>query len=166
MQRISNLSMIAAIGNNNELGLKNQLLCHLPADLKYFKQTTGGHSVIMGDVTWYSLPKKPLPNRKNIVMTLDKTATFPGCEIAYSPEEAIALIGNDDEAFVMGGATIYSLFFNRASKLYITRILSDFEADVFFPKIEDTIWSLSEDLSFPKDEKNCFDLRFQKYILK
>ena len=103
-----NLSMIAAVGDNMELGYQNQLLCHLPADLKYFKKVTTGAPVIMGDKTWISLPKKPLPNRRNIVVTLDDVA-FPDCETVHTLEDAMALVQDAPEAFVMGGATMYRL---------------------------------------------------------
>lgn len=163
---MSNISIIAAIGNNNELGYKNQLLCYLPADLKHFKEVTSGHTVIMGDVTWYTLPKRPLPNRRNIVMTLDKDAKFEGCEVVHSVEEALKAVENEEEAFIMGGATIYKLFINIASKLYITRIHSDFEADVFFPEIEESRWKIAESTFREKDEKNIYNLEFQTLILK
>ena len=102
---MNNISMIAAIGKRNELGLKNQLLCHLPADLKHFKEITSGHTVIMGDVTWHTLPVKPLPKRRNIVMTLDQNAEFESCEVVHSVEEALKAIENEESiAFI-----IYSL---------------------------------------------------------
>ena len=94
---MKNLSMIAAVGQNLELGYKNQLLCHLPVDLKHFKTITSGHSVIMGDRTWESLPKKPLPNRRNIVVTLENVE-FPDCETVHSIEAAMELVKDEDEA--------------------------------------------------------------------
>ncbi|MDR3046374.1 MAG: dihydrofolate reductase [Bacteroidales bacterium] len=162
---VTSLSAIAAVGNNFELGYKNQLLCHLPADLKWFKKITSGHPVIMGDKTWESLTIKPLPNRQNIVMTLDKAAQFQNCDTAYSIEEAIALVADDEEAFIIGGATIYNLFINKINKLYLTKIQSNFEADVYFPKVDFSRWVLKEDLFLPKDEKNIYDLHFQTYEL-
>lgn len=163
---MNNLTIIAAVGNRNELGYKNQLLCHLPADLKYFKEKTMGSPVIMGDVTWASLPKKPLPNRRNIVMTLDKSARFEGCEVVYSVKEALEAVKNEQEAFIMGGATIYKLFINIATKLYLTHIHADFEADVFFPNIDDNRWKLVESIFREKDDKNIYNLDFQTFILK
>ena len=91
---MKNLSMIAAVGENLELGYQNQLLCHLPIDLKHFKEITSGHTVLMGDNTWFSLPKKPLPNRRNIVITLDDVA-FPDCETVHSIEDALDLRRED-----------------------------------------------------------------------
>lgn len=161
-----NLSMIAAVGNNLELGYKNELLCHLPVDLKRFKTLTSGHTVLMGDRTWESLPKKPLPNRRNIVITLNKEADYQDCELAFSIEEALKLVENDDQPFIMGGATIYKLFIDKVETLYLTRMLSDFQADAFFPQFNPEEWDLVEDEFVPKDEKNIYDLRFQTYKKK
>ena len=157
--------MIAAVGENLELGYKNQLLCHLPVDLRHFKEITSGHTVLMGDKTWESLPKKPLPNRRNIVITLDDVI-FPDCETVHSIEDALALLNGEEEAFVMGGATMYRLFLPHAYKLYLTRIVSAFTADVYFPAIKDEDWTLVESEFVPKDEKNAYDLYFQTLIRK
>ncbi len=162
---MKNLSMIAAVGENLELGYKNQLLCHLPVDLRHFKEITSGHTVLMGDKTWESLPKKPLPNRRNIVITLDDV-TFPDCETVHSIEDALVLLNGEEEAFVMGGATMYRLFLPHADKLYLTRIVSAFTADVYFPAIKDEDWTLVESKFVPKDEKNAYDLYFQTLIRK
>lgn len=158
--------MIAAVGKNLELGYQNQLLCHLPADLKYFKEKTSGSPVIMGDRTWESLPKKPLPNRRNIVITLDKTAQFSDCEVVHSIEEAMQLVECEKESFIIGGATIYSLFINRIGKLYLTRIDSEFTADVYFPAINPDDWTLVEERYLEKDDKNTYNLTFQIFERK
>ncbi len=163
---MKNLSMIAAVGKNLELGYQNQLLCHLPADLKYFKEKTSGSPVIMGDRTWESLPKKPLPNRRNIVITLDKTAQFSDCEVVHSVEEAMQLVECEKESFIIGGATIYSLFINRIGKLYLTRIDSEFTADVYFPAIKPDDWALVEESYLEKDDKNPYNLTFQIFERK
>ncbi|MBP1673386.1 MAG: dihydrofolate reductase region [Bacteroidetes bacterium] len=163
---MKNLSMIAAVGKNLELGYQNQLLCHLPADLKYFKEKTSGSPVIMGDKTWESLPKKPLPNRRNIVITLDKTAQFSDCEVVHSIEDAMQLVECEKESFIIGGATIYSLFINRIGKLYLTRIDSEFTADVYFPAINPEEWTLVEENYLEKDEKNPYNLTFQIFERK
>ncbi len=158
---MKNLSMIAAVGQNLELGYQNQLLCHLPKDLKHFKEITSGHTVIMGDRTWDSLPKKPLPNRLNVVVTLEETV-FPDCITVHSVEEVLALAHDGkDEVFVMGGATMYRLFMPYAQTLYLTRILSTFTADVFFPAINEQEWIVTGNEFIPKDEKNIYDLYFQ-----
>lgn len=163
---MKNLSMIAAIGENFELGYQNQLLCHLPADLKYFKEKTSGCPVIMGDRTWESLPRKPLPNRRNIVITLDKNATFQDCEVVHSIEDAMDLVREEKESFIIGGATIYSLFIGLIGRLYLTRIHSDFTADVYFPRFNENEWNLISEQHTPKDEKNQYDLTFQVFEKK
>ena len=163
---MKSLSIIAAIGNHKELGLKNQLLCHLPEDLKRFKLITSGYTVIMGDKTWESLPVKPLPKRRNIVMTLNQNANYDGCELVHSIEELYALLAEEEECFVIGGATIYNLFIDKIDRLYLTRILADFEADVFFPEVDFEKWELKKDEFFEKDERNAYNMRFQCYELK
>ena len=163
---MKNLSMIAAIGENFELGYQNQLLCHLPADLKYFKEKTSGCPVIMGDRTWKSLPKKPLPNRRNIVITLDKNAAYQDCEVVHSIEDAMDLVRDEKESFIIGGATIYSLFIGLIGKLYLTRIHSDFTADVYFPRFNENEWTLISEQHSSKDEKNQYDLTFQIFERK
>ena len=163
---MKNLSMIAAIGENFELGYQNQLLCHLPADLKYFKEKTSGCPVIMGDRTWESLPKKPLPNRRNIVITLDKNAAYQDCEVVHSIKDAMDLVRDEKESFIIGGATIYSLFIGLIGKLYLTRIHSDFTADVYFPRFNENEWTLITEQHSSKDEKNQYDLTFQIFERK
>lgn len=161
------LSIIVAIGEHYEIGRKNQLLCHLPDDLRHFKETTKGHTVLMGENTWLSLPKRPLPNRRNIVLTLEKGKTYEGCEMAYSIEEAVRLCPSEEEAFIMGGASIYQQFFPLCDKLYITRMLSAFpDADVFFPPIDEKDWQLVSEEAHPADEKHCCPFVFQVYEKK
>ncbi len=138
------ISMIAAVGQRLELGNKNQLLCHLSADLKRFKEITKGHAVIMGDRTWESLPFKPLPHRKNVVLSLDHNYKAPGAEVVHSISDAIEMVNDENEVFIIGGATIYKLFMEVADKLYITKINSEFEADAFFPEI-DASWKLTSE---------------------
>jgi dihydrofolate reductase len=155
--------MIAAIGNNFELGKNNRLLCYLPADLKRFKEITSGYPVIMGDKTWESLPVKPLPNRRNIVITLDKNTNYVDCELVHTLDDAVALVKNEEKAFIIGGATIYKLFINRIDTLYLTRIDANFDADVFFPDVDFNQWTLIDESVFEKDEKNGYNMRFQVF---
>jgi len=160
-----NLCMIAAVGKNLELGKNNQLLCHLPADLKRFKAITSGYPVIMGDKTWESLPIKPLPNRRNIVITLNKNAEYPNCEIVHTIDAAVKLVENEEKAFIIGGATIYKLFIDKINTLYLTHIDATFDdADVFFPNVDFNKWKLIEDEVYEKDEKNVFGMRFRVYV--
>ena len=158
-----NLCMIAVVGKNFELGKNNQLLCHLPADLKRFKEITSGYPVIMGDRTWESLPIKPLPKRKNIVITLDKNAIYNDCEVVHTLDDAVGLVKNEEKAFIIGGATIYKLFIDRVDTLYLTRIDAEFEADVFFPTVDFSRWQMMEEVVYEKDEKNAYTMRFQVF---
>jgi dihydrofolate reductase len=158
--------MIAAVGKNLELGKNNQLLCHLPADLKRFKAITSGYPVIMGDKTWESLPVKPLPNRRNIVITLNKNANYEHCEIVHTIDDAVTLVKNEEKAFIIGGATIYKLFIDKIDTLYLTQIEAEFDADVFFPNVDFNKWKLIEEEVYEKDEKNGYKMRFQVFERK
>ena len=127
-------SIIAAIGENNELGYKNGLIWHLPKDLKYFRKTTKGKTIIMGRRTFESLPKM-LPNRKHIVIS--NSEDFPeGVVVYHNIEDLINDLKNtNDEVFVIGGASIYKLFLDLSDKLYLTEINETFEeADTYFPE--------------------------------
>lgn len=134
-------AIIVAIAKDNAIGKDNQLLCHLPGDLKHFKEITTGHTVIMGRNTFFSLPKGALPNRRNIVLSPDDEQ-FPGCETAHSIEEALTLCAREEKAFFIGGAMIYHQTYPLVDKLYLTRVDADFEADTFFPEIDYSSWKL------------------------
>jgi dihydrofolate reductase len=151
-----NISIIVAIAENFAIGKNNDLLFHLPNDLKRFKDITTGHSLIMGRNTLLSLPKWPLPNRRHIVITDNKDDVFPGCEIVFSIDEAIEKVKNEKEAFVIGGGMIYRQFYPLAGKLYLTLVHKPFEADIFFPEIKYSEWDEISCENF-HDEKNGFD---------
>ena len=162
------ISIIVAIAANYAIGKQGGLLCHLPEDLKHFKAVTSGRTVIMGERTFYSLPKHPLPNRRNIVITDQPGKTFDGAEAAYSIDEAVQLANaNKEEAFVIGGGMVYRQFMDIADKLYNTHIHHSWEdADTFFPIIEPEVWrKVSEEPHFA-DENNPFDYTFTEYIRK
>ena len=129
------ISMIAAVDEKNGLGYNNQLLCHLPADLKFFKQTTTGKPIIMGRLTYESIGRQ-LPNRHNIVIS-HQLNDIDGVTIARSLEKAIEVSGHEHEIMIIGGAGIYKQAMPLAQQLYITKIHHQFEADVFFPEILD-----------------------------
>lgn len=154
-----NISIIVAIARNFAIGKNNDLLFHLPNDLKRFKQITSGHTIIMGRNTLLSLPKWPLPNRRHIVITDDPEDNFPGCEIVFSIEEAILKVQNEKEAFIIGGGSIYRQFYPFAGKLYLTLVHKDFDADIFFPEIDYSGW---EEISCEDfyDDKNDFDYSY------
>ena len=158
------ISIIAVIDQNNAIGLNNRLLCHLPNDLKYFKRLTSGRPVIMGWRTYESLPVKPLPNRKNIVICDSLTAFAPGCFLAFSIEEACALCDDAEECFVIGGAQVYRQMMPLAKKLYITRIHHTFTADVWFPEIKSGEWQLQTSEYNEPDEKHPYAYSFEVYL--
>jgi dihydrofolate reductase len=164
------ISIIAAIGKNNEIGQKNTLLWNLPADMKHFKETTSGHTVIMGQKTFESIGR-PLPNRRNIILTKESDYKSNGIEVVNSTEELDNLLKktskNNEENFIIGGGQIYKLFMEKTDKLYITHVDASFpEADAFFPIIDMNIWKKIKTEKHPKDEFNKYDLEFVEYIKK
>ena len=156
------ISLIVVADEHNGIGKNNQLLCHLPADLKYFKQTTTGHHIVMGRKTYDSVGK-PLPNRVNIVITRNSLLSLPGCIVVADLQQAIsyAAENGETELFITGGGTIYAQAMGIANRIYLTRIHHNFEADTFFPVIEPTMWKeLSSEFN-EQDEKNTYDYTFQ-----
>ncbi|MCL2131402.1 MAG: dihydrofolate reductase [Lentimicrobiaceae bacterium] len=159
-----NLSIIVAVGNENAIGRNNELLCHLPNDLKRFKALTSGSTVIMGENTYFSLPVRPLPNRRNIVLTFDRAKQFPNCEIAYSIEQAMEMTRQDAKIFIIGGASVYKQFLPLVSTLYLTFIHADFAgADAFFPTVNFPQWQLLEEIHCKADEKHPHDYSYCTY---
>ena len=158
------ITIIAAIGKNNELGKNNDLIWHLPADLKRFKKITSSHTIIMGRNTFESIGK-PLPNRKSVIITRNVSYQKMGCEIVHSLEAAIEMIKDEQKAFIIGGAQIYkeAMQKNLADQLDITLVDEDFDADVFFPKINLGKWTEVSREDFLADEKNKFNYSFIRY---
>ncbi len=159
------ISLIVAIAENNAIGKNNALLCHLPADMKMFRELTTGHTVIMGRKTFESLPNGSLPNRKNIVisntMPVENNNNFIVCS---SFEKALEHCQNEDEVFIIGGAQIYAKALDNADCLYITWIKRYFEdADTFFPAINFDQWKEVSRKEFTADLKNIYDYSFVKY---
>ncbi len=152
------ISLIVAVSTNNVIGKNNQLIWHLPADLKHFKQLTTGHTVFMGRKTYDSIGK-PLPNRRNVVISrsVDK---ITGCEVATSLEEALQLTQQENEVFVIGGAEIYRKALPLAHRIYLTQIHQDFDGDTFFPSIDFQSWQETSREDFSPDEKNAFSYSF------
>lgn len=154
-------SIIVATDEENAIGKDNNLLCHLPNDLKYFKKITDGHPVIMGRKTFESLPKGALPNRRNIVITRNKELHFDRCEMCSSVEEAVALCKDEPEIFFIGGSSVYKEVIDVADKLYLTRIHHRFgDADTFFPRIDRELWVEVSREDNPMDEKHKYAYSF------
>jgi dihydrofolate reductase len=163
MKGKKHISIVVAVAEKMAIGNNNQLLCHLPDDLKMFKNLTAGHTVVMGKNTWHSLPFKPLPNRQNIVITDIKDEIFEGAISAFSIEDAISKMPDNEESFVMGGAMVYRQFMPLAGRLYITRVHHDFEADTYFPDIEEEVWSLVSAKDHASDEKHLYPFTYEVY---
>ncbi len=149
------ISIIVAIASNNAIGKDNQLLWHIPEDLKRFKKLTTGHTIVMGKRTFESLPIRPLPNRRSVVITDIPGEEIEGCVMACSIEDAISKMEPGAENFIIGGGSVYRQFLPVSDKLYLTLVQKDFEADTFFPEIDFEEWNINfqeegklEDLSF------------------
>jgi len=160
-----NISIIVAIAQNFAIGKNNDLLFHLPNDLKRFKKITLGKPVIMGRNTLLSLPGGPLKNRRNIVISDIPGDCFEGCETVSSIDGALALVENEEEAFVIGGGMIYRQFYPIAGKLYLTLVRKDFDADTFFPEIDFNEWQEWEREDH-FDEQNHFHYSYLNLIRK
>ncbi|RYG08828.1 MAG: dihydrofolate reductase [Chitinophagaceae bacterium] len=150
---MNNLSIIVAISENNAIGKDNQLLWHLPADLKHFKEITTGHTIIMGRKTYDSIGK-PLPNRRSIVITRNPNLAIEGVEVVTSLAAAIELCKQDEEAFIIGGAEIYQQAVPLSSRVHLTRIHQYYDADAFFPILNPTEWKEINSITYPADDKN------------
>ena len=145
------ISIIVAIAQNNAIGKDNQLLWHIPADLKRFKKLTTGHTIVMGKRTFYSLPIRPLPNRRSIVITDVPGEEIEGCTMAYSIEEAIEKMDSGKENFIIGGGMVYKQFLPLAQQLYLTIVQKDFDADTFL-EIDLSGWEMIEKEEHPEEE--------------
>jgi dihydrofolate reductase len=156
------ISMIAAMSENRVIGQGNSLPWHLPADLRYFKEKTLGHAVIMGRKTFESVGR-PLPRRRNVVVTRNRDFQFDRVETVGSIEEALELLENEEEVFIVGGGEVYRQSFDLADKLYLTVIYHQFEGDTFFPEFDESRWSLIEKVDFPADSENPYPFSFLTY---
>lgn len=163
---MSKITIIAAIAENNAIGKNQQLLCHMPADMKRFKELTIGHAVIMGRKTFESLPHA-LPNRKNVVLTTLPEAVFMDSFACESMGTALDLCEKEDEIFIIGGALVYRQALRIADRMLITRIHHEFkDADAFFPVVNWDLWEETEREDFPADDKNPYPYSFVTYMRK
>jgi len=160
------ISIIAAVAKNYAIGKNNDLLCHIPGDLKRFKELTTKHAVIMGRHTFESIPIKPLPNRKNIVITSLPEHIVDGCLAADSIEDALELAGKEKEVFIIGGGSIYKQAIKKADRLYLTWINQELDGDVFFPAINFDEWKETFREDHEADEKSPFSFSFVNYERK
>lgn len=155
------ISLIVAMDNNCLIGKENDLPWRLPADLQYFKQTTTGHTIVMGRKTFESIGK-PLPNRNNVILTGNKDYHHEGVKVIHSIDELVSLEG-ESELFVIGGATVYEQTMHVATRLYVTHIDEVFEGDTYFPEIDSSVWREVSRKQGVKDEKNPYAYYFTVY---
>ena len=153
------LSIVVAMDDNRLIGNNNQLPWHLPADLAYFKKLTTGKSILMGRKTYDSIGR-PLPNRRNIVITHNSKISISGCEVVSSVEKALILTKDEDEVMVIGGASLCEQLLPQVNRLYITKIDGEFEGDIYFPKYDDLNWHQVSCESHPKDIANAYSHHF------
>ncbi len=165
-KKISELTIIAAAGENDAIGKDNKLIWHLSDDLKHFKKLTNGHHIIMGRKTFESFPK-PLPNRTHVVITRQNNYQVPeGVIVVNSIEDAIDATKNDSQPFVIGGGEIYRQAMAFAHKIELTRVHENFEADAFFPKIDSSVWKETNNVFHDKDDKHEHAFSFLTYERK
>ncbi|WP_405602396.1 MULTISPECIES: type 3 dihydrofolate reductase [unclassified Pseudoalteromonas] len=154
------ISMIAAMANNRVIGLENKMPWHLPADLQHFKRITTGKPVIMGRKTFESIGR-PLPGRRNIIITRNSKYCAEGIEIVTTPEAALDLVGDVEEVMIIGGGNIYQQFLEHADRLYLTFIDLDIKGDTQFPDYQKVAnWEIKEEESKQADEKNKSSYKF------
>jgi dihydrofolate reductase len=161
------INIIVATTTNFVIGKDNDLPWHLPTDMKYFKDTTKGHIVVMGRKCWESIPEKfrPLPNRKNIVMTRDSNYVANGAIVSHDLEQILVSHENSHEqVFIIGGAELYREAFKYANRLFLTQIYSNVEGDVYLEGLEPNNWNLVEGSELY--EENGFKFRFELYEKK
>ena len=152
------ITIVVAIASNYAIGKNNQLLWHLPKDLKHFKDITAGGTVIMGRKTFDSVGK-PLPKRRNIVITR-QAIDIAGCEVVNSLDAAMALCKDEAEVFIVGGAEIYRQAMHICNRIYLTIVHHSFDADTFFPEIDYQEWQEMAHEDHLTDEKHAFPYSF------
>ncbi len=156
---MNNISIVVAIAENNAIGKNNELLWHLPKDLKFFKQVTSGNTVIMGRKTYDSIGK-PLPNRRNIVISKQPNLVIAGAEVFNSLETALKNCIHEKEIFIIGGASIYKEVLPFCNRIYLTKVHHSFNADVYFPEANFSDWKILSEENHYKDEKHLYDFTF------
>ena len=168
---MAKVSLIVAMDNERGIGKNNDLMWHLPADMKFFRETTTGNIVVMGRKNYDSIPERfrPLPNRENAVLTRNADFTAEGCEVFHSLEACLDHYKNETErtVFIIGGGQIYkeALELGVVDEMYVTHVDYTFGADTFFPEIENGKWNISEVQKQEIDEKNPYAFVIRKYVL-
>jgi len=158
------VSIIAAMGKNRVIGKDNDLIWNLPGDMRFFKNTTSGHHIIMGRKNFQSM-NKPLPNRVNVVVTRDPDFIAEGAVVVHSIEEGLAVAekNGEQEAFIIGGGNIYAQSLELADRMYLTFIDASFEGDTFFPEVDFDRWKLVESQEFEVNERDPYPYRISTF---
>lgn len=162
MKSYTKITLIVAAAENNAIGKNNQMLWHLPNDFKYFKKQTLHHSVIMGRKTFESIGK-PLPERRNIVITRNQDWTAKDVDVANSLDEVLKYCRDEREIFIIGGAEIYKQALPLASKVLLTRVHTSIDGDAYFPALDANIWKLTNSDKHRQDEKHAYDYTFEVF---
>ena len=160
------LSLIAAVGKRGEIGIQENLPWHIPEDLKRFRQLTRNKTVIMGRKTFESILAslgKPLPDRKNIIITSNRNYHPEGCVVFNTLEEALNETQKEDEVFVIGGAKLYAEALHYVDRMYLTHIYQEFNADTFFPEIDFTKWRIVQESARLTSERESLNYAFLVY---
>jgi dihydrofolate reductase len=157
------ISFIVAMDDNNLIGKDNALPWHLPADLAYFKKVTTNHTIVMGRKTYESIGR-PLPNRKNVVLTHSTSFQEEGVTVIHSLDELKEMANrSNEELFIIGGARLYEQLLPVADRLYVTHIRATFDGDTHFPAFSKEEWKIIDSEEHKKDEKNAYDYEFVVY---
>ena len=157
------VAIVVAMAEGNVIGARNDLPWYLPADLKHFKEITSGHTVVMGRTTFESILTrlgKPLPNRRNVVLTRDPAFASHGVEIIHNIEDIRSL---GDDIFVIGGAQVYAATIHLANRLYVTEVHARIDGDAHFPAVDPAIWREASHEKHSSDEKNQYTYDFVVY---
>lgn len=157
------ISMIVAVAEGNVIGKENRLLWHLPKDLKRFRNITENHKIIMGKKTFDSLPKGPLPHRTNIILS-KSVFQLDSCIVVDSIEGVLELCDDNQENFIIGGASVYEQFLPLSQKLYYTKVYANFDGDTFFPVLNNSEWKLIDREFHDKDEKHLYAFEFITFV--
>lgn len=153
------ISIIAAMDRNHLIGNKNQLPWHLPADFSHFKSVTMGKPIVMGRKTFESIGK-PLPGRKNIVLSRNAEMKFEGADCVSDFDQAISLVSGVEEVMIIGGSAIYEMLLPEVDRMYLTYVDAEFTGDAWFPDFDKNQWVEIEVVERPADEKNLYACRF------
>ncbi len=156
------ISLIVAASSNNVIGVQGELPWKISDDLKRFKALTLGKPIIMGRLTWESLGR-PLPGRRNIVISRASDFAAGGCDVVSSPARALQVAGEVDEVMIIGGGQIYELFLPKAERVYLTRVHAHVKGDTVFPDLIESDWKVTESEKHTADERNEFDFEFMTY---